>query len=519
MALIYLLKVSVCMALFFGLYWFFLARLTFFQFNRFYLLALVAMSFAIPSISIEHVREVDIAAQLKDSPIAYSTEASLEKDSEVFKDGNMSYSWREIFEYCYFGIVAVLILRLFFNVVRIKLQLRRYGVIRMNRIVEVMPHSPLKNCSFFNLIIIDASMSDRDKQLVIQHERVHVSQQHVVDKVLANLVAAVLWLNPIVYLWRNAVDHNHEFLADEETASTADKKTYATLLLQLAMPSVDIFAKHFSKLPLKNRIMMLYKEPNTGMQKLVYLAILPVLLICSVAFINKREIVVQKTAQAKAVHTDVALKPDMYAGNYLNNEIQVNQNARSAFNEVDEMTLVLDAGHGGKDDSSIATKGQKEKDLNLRAVKILEEEAVRRGIKVRLTRSADEYVSLRDRLPVQMATAFISIHHNANSHAGASPFGGIEVIVSKQNPNIRLIEELAGGILNAFKKSKGIEINNTLKEANLLLLRESKVPAVLIELGNIADEKSFGFINDEKNIRKISNLILDGFVQFSKRGC
>lgn len=519
MVLIYLLKVSGCMALFFGLYSLFLARLTFFRFNRFYLLMLVAMSFAIPSITIDHVREINIVEQLKNNPIAYSNEASLEKDPGLINEGSLSYSWTQIIEYCYFGIMAAVLLRLFFNVLRIKLQLRRYGVIRMNEVIEIMPHSPLKNCSFFNLIIIDASMSDHDKQLVIQHERVHVSQQHVVDKVLANVVAAVLWLNPIVYLWRNAIDHNHEFLADEETARTADKKTYATLLLQLAMQSENMFANHFSRLPLKNRIMMLYKAPSSRMQKLAYLAIVPVILICSVAFINKREVPVQKPAPLEVVYSDAPSRPNLYAGNYLSNKIQVNPNAKSGFSDVEAMTLVLDAGHGGKDGSSIAPDGQKEKDLNLRAVKILEEEALRRGINVRLTRSTDEYVSLRERLPAQMATGFISIHHNSNSNAGASPFGGIEVIVSKQNPNIALVEEFASGILNAIKKSKGVEVNNTLKDANLLLLRESKVPAVLIELGNMSDEKSFSFFNNERNIRRISNLILDGFVQFSKRGC
>ncbi|RZL66659.1 MAG: N-acetylmuramoyl-L-alanine amidase [Pedobacter sp.] len=183
------------------------------------------------------------------------------------------------------------------------------------------------------------------------------------------------------------------------------------------------------------------------------------------------------------------------------------------------MVLVLDAGHGGRDAASVALDGQREKDMNLRAVNILKEEATKRGIKIRLTRSGDEYVSLRDRLPIQPATAFISIHHNAMPKNGSLAFGGIELYVSKLNKNIKIAEELGANILGKLKQVKGTPVQNSLKDASLLVLRESQTPAVLIELGNITDQKSLDFITQESNLRKISNLILDGFVLFSKRGC
>lgn len=261
---------------------------------------------------------------------------------------------------------------------------------------------------------------------------------------------------------------------------------------------------------------MLYKEPNVKLQKLAYLAIVPVLMICCMAFINRKEIIVEKTLAGNQASADAPTKPNVYAMNYLNSNIKVNPN--TAFNEI-EPTLVIDAGHGGKDGAVSALDGQKEKDLNLKAVKILKEEAAKRGIKVILTRNSDQFISLRDRLPKQGATAFISIHHNATLANAAVPFGGIEVYVSKLNSNIKTAEDLGAGILSNLKQLKGMEVRDSLKNANLLLLRESKIPAVLIELGNISDSKTLDYINQEKNIRKISNLILDGFVTFSKRGC
>jgi len=517
MILIYLLKVSACTVIFFAAYQFLLAKLTFFNLNRAYLLIMLALSFSIPAVTIENRQEVMVASQEIPSKIAYSNDGFVEQDFvDEGNAANATINWDEVLMYGYCLVLAALVFRMLFMMIRIQIQLRKHAIERSGAVILVDAKSTIKNCSFFNQIIVDSALQHEEKDLVIKHEYVHVKQLHAVDKLLVNFVTAILWFNPIIYFWRNAIDHNHEFLADRETSKVADKKVYASLLLNLAIPTKNLAINSFSKLPLKNRITMLYKEPKAKLQKLAYLAIVPVLMICCVAFINRKEIIVEKTLAVNQPSADASTKPNVYAMNYLNSNIRVNPNA--AFNEV-EPTLVIDAGHGGKDGAVSSLDGQKEKDLNLRAVKILKEEAAKRGIKVILTRNSDQFISLRDRLPKQEATAFISIHHNATLADAAVPFGGIEVYVSKLNSNIKTAEDLGAGILSNLKQLKGMEVRDSLKNANLLLLRESKVPAVLIELGNISDSKTLDYINQEKNIRRISNLILDGFVAFSKRGC
>ncbi|MGM9474792.1 N-acetylmuramoyl-L-alanine amidase [Pedobacter sp. GSP4] len=519
MSLIYLLKVSACTALFFAAYHFLLARFTFFNLNRAYLLLMLVLSFSIPALTIESSHEVVRSNQEAPAKIGYSNDGFTEQDAAVEQDNHMAVNWNELITYAYCSILGMLVLRMLFMMGRIQLQLRKQVRDRDGAVLWVDGQSTIKNCSFFNQIIVDSSLPAEEKNMVIKHESVHVKQWHAFDKLLVNLVTAVLWFNPVIYFWRNAIDHNHEFLADRETSKVADKKTYASLLLNLAMPCQNLAINSFSKLPLKNRIMMLYKEPNAKLQKLAYLAIIPVLMICCMAFINRKEIIVEKTSAVNQASADAPKRPNIYALNYLKSNIAVNPKARPAFNEVEPM-LVIDAGHGGKDGASTALDGQKEKDLNLRAVKILKEEAAKRGIKVMLTRTDDQFLSLRDRLPSQEASAFISIHHNANSPASNQvPFGGVEVYVSKLNSNIKMAENLGAGILSKLKNLNGLEVRDSLKDANLLLLRESKVPAVLIELGNISDKKSLDYISQDKNIRRICNLILDGFVSFSQSGC
>src|SRR5207244_886327 len=81
-------------------------------------------------------------------------------------------------------------------------------------------------------------------------------------------------------------------------------------------------------------------------------------------------------------------------------------------------TIVLDAGHGGHDSGATGPTGLMEKDLVLdvtrRVTKLVEE---RLSLKVRLTRDADYFVTLRDRTSFanrERADLFVSIHANAH---------------------------------------------------------------------------------------------------------
>ncbi|RZK19359.1 MAG: N-acetylmuramoyl-L-alanine amidase [Pedobacter sp.] len=516
MILIYLLKVSACTVVFFAAYQFLLSKLTFFKLNRLYLLSALFFSFLIPALTVESRKEVVIPKKELISKVAYGKGTITEKDFESASAlKKQPVDWNQVATFLYCFIMAGLIIRTLWMIGSISYSIRKNISSQVGTLVYVQADSAIKNCTFLNKIIVDESLEAHEKQLVITHESAHLAQAHAIDKLLINFIACILWFNPIIYFWRNALEHNHEFLADEAVLKSADKHTYAALLLNLATPATNFTTNSFSKLPLKNRIMMLYKKPNNKVQKLLYFSVIPMVLLCSVAFINRKEVIVQRNV---AKDNQSLSTYNLYQDKSYKTSIVLDPNAKPAFNEA-EVVLVLDAGHGGKDAASVALDGQLEKDMNLRAVKILQEEAKKRGIKVRLTRSTDEFIALRDRLPLQLATAFISIHHNATPKGAPVVFGGIEVYVSKLNSNIKIAEELGAGILSKLKQADGITVQDSLKNASLLLLRESKTPAVLIELGNITDQKSLDFIKQEANLRKISNLILDGFVVFSKRGC
>ncbi|WP_231465783.1 MULTISPECIES: N-acetylmuramoyl-L-alanine amidase [unclassified Pedobacter] len=554
MILLYLLKVSACTLIFFTAYKLLLSKLTFFKLNRIYLLSTLFISFAIPAITIEHQKEVIIHQAAPAQNIVYSNDNGFEKDFVGDEKAFIKLNWAQILEYGYYFVIAGLLIRNLFLMGYIGRILKKFTISKHASIITVKSDSKIKNCSFFNKIIIDAALKNDERALVIKHELVHVNQAHVIDKLIVNAVACILWLNPVIYFWRNEIYSNHEFLADEETADSADKKQYASLLLQLAMPSNNLI-NSFSKLPLKKRIMMMYKKPNSNLQKSTYLIAVPIISFCCLAFVNQKEIVTMKVVAQKnagkkdivSVNSENTISPDINeiartAANRIKEDtltrtnhnflsgvadnnlglnaptenVEINAEVKK-LNLAKDLVLVIDAGHGGQDGASKSQSGIKEKDLNLKAVQILKEEAEKRNIKVVLTRDKDKFIPLRDRLPNESATAFISIHHNSMPRADLKvPFEGIEVFVSQLNPNIKSAEQFGTDVLKSLNQLNGIEVRDSLKNANLLVLRESKVPALVVELGNISSEKSLAYVSDEANLRRISNLILDGFLKFSK---
>jgi len=72
-------------------------------------------------------------------------------------------------------------------------------------------------------------------------------------------------------------------------------------------------------------------------------------------------------------------------------------------------TIVIDPGHGVRIPALQSVSGMKEKDLNLKVAKYLEEELSRRGFRVFLTRSCDIFLELQERVEVARNVMLISL--------------------------------------------------------------------------------------------------------------
>lgn len=205
-------------------------------------------------------------------------------------------------------------------------------------------------------------------------------------------------------------------------------------------------------------------------------------------------------------------------------------------------TIVLDAGHGGKDSGAIGN-GYREKDIALDVVLKLYQN-LKRDYKVILTRDSDFFVPLNTRAKIgndAKADLFVSIHLNSASNKVAN---GSEVFYFSKNPSsyarelakyensfdqegARIIEasqfvvedilynlnqqqsaSLANTVLNNIVKTMKLN-RRRVAGANFAVLRGSLSPAILIELGfmsNIDDVLSY---TSEAGQIKAANAIAD----------
>jgi len=163
--------------------------------------------------------------------------------------------------------------------------------------------------SFLNMIFIDfESEKSSGLDAILKHERVHVVQMHSVDLLLFELLAIVQWFNPVIWLYRKTIKHNHEFLADNGVLKNGfSVDNYQELLLHNYSAFNLGLANSFNhSLTFKRLIMM--KKNNSNRKSLVkFLAIVPILLV-SVYFIScsKDNESIDKTnnLQEKSVVTD-----------------------------------------------------------------------------------------------------------------------------------------------------------------------------------------------------------------------
>lgn len=145
--------------------------------------------------------------------------------------------------------------------------------------------------------------------------------------------------------------------------------------------------------------------------------------------------------------------------------------------------VVIDAGHGGKDPGATSPAGHQEKENTLAiARQIRELEAGFGGhVEFYLTRAGDDNVSLEARAAYAnqlRADYFISLHQNSDAKRQGR---GIEVFALAPGGEAEKLGEI---ILRKLVQRTGL-VNRGMKFANYAVLRETKMPAVLCEIGFI----------------------------------
>lgn len=179
-------------------------------------------------------------------------------------------------------------------------------------------------------------------------------------------------------------------------------------------------------------------------------------------------------------------------------------------------TVIVDPGHGAVDFGA-QSKGCVEKDLNLKTAQFLKKYLTQKGYRVILTRARDEFVSLTKRAEIankSLGDLFVSVHFNA---AKAESAHGIEVYYYNSKNSTRKTQShklaqdvLAKMIASTSAKSRGV------KEGNFCVIRETTMPAILVEGGFITNAAESKRLQEEKYLDKLAFSIADSVDRFLK---
>ncbi len=178
-----------------------------------------------------------------------------------------------------------------------------------------------------------------------------------------------------------------------------------------------------------------------------------------------------------------------------------------------EGLIVIDAGHGGKDEGTANHKEHyEEKSLTLATAILVQSQLRKLGYKTMLTRQTDVFVPLLKRSELansHQAKVFISIHYNYSQNPLAL---GTEVYyyVDKKGFKRTNLSKTLGEELLVNLKTEANIISRGVKVGNFSVIRETKMPAVLIEVGFLSNPKERERLLDPRNRMKIAKGIALG---------
>src|SRR5699024_10609358 len=121
---------------------------------------------------------------------------------------------------------------------------------------------------------------------ILFHELVHARQNHSLDILFIELLKTISWFNPLLYLYKTAIQLNHEYIADDKVlASGTDIADYQTLLLQTRTSKTENYlSTSFNFKTTKKRFKMMAKNDITSRSYLKFALIIPLFLVLGVTF-------------------------------------------------------------------------------------------------------------------------------------------------------------------------------------------------------------------------------------------
>ena len=291
---VYILKSSVCLAIFYLFYRLLLARETFHRFNRFSLLGILLLSCLLPLVEVSVKQETEVHQTMLTLEQLLMMADAVNATEAGARAETATVTWIQVALLVYLAGIVFFAFRNVYSLVRLLMLLKSgkkedigsYLPGRKERVTLIVHNCDIAPFSWMGYIVISRKDLEENGREILIHELAHIHNRHSWDLLVADVCIFFQWFNPASWLLKQELQNIHEFEADETVIKEGvDAKQYQLLLIKKAVGSrLYSIANSFNHSKLKKRITMMMKKKSSPWTRAKYLYILPLAAVAVAAF-------------------------------------------------------------------------------------------------------------------------------------------------------------------------------------------------------------------------------------------
>jgi len=268
-------KVALALLVFYLFYRFLLKKETFHRFNRVVLVGTVVLSFLLPLCIITIHKPIE-AAPVVPEPTIVATELPAQELVPLLEPAVPW--WTTALTLLFWAGVAFVLARVTLSILSI------VRIIRQGRLVReedgckiIVTERDIDPFSWMKYIVLSGKDWEAPHESILAHEKAHIGLGHSLEVLLVDVLSALQWFNPAIWMLRADLQELHEYEADDAVLRAGTNiKEYQYLLIRKAVSKSGYsIANSFNHSILKNRITMMSKSKSPLSRGLRVLYLIP----------------------------------------------------------------------------------------------------------------------------------------------------------------------------------------------------------------------------------------------------
>ncbi|MRX70032.1 hypothetical protein GJU42_18825 [Flavobacterium resistens] len=211
---IYIAKSAGLVVMFYCVYHFLLRKETFFNTNRWFLLAGLGTSALLPFLVYTKTILVN------PTPVSNFNLSQIEVPlSHNIPNETFEINWNYVILAIYALGFLILLIKFALDFYSLQSVLKGKKIQQQADFKFIDTNENIAPFSYFEYIVYNSSMyTSSELENIIEHEKVHSDQNHTADILVARIFCLLFWFNPVIWLYKKAIAQNLEFIADKEAA-------------------------------------------------------------------------------------------------------------------------------------------------------------------------------------------------------------------------------------------------------------------------------------------------------------